>query len=283
MADKPQRLVPARPDVEESKAYMPRVPWRLALLAVLSIALVIVGYRWKEQRKADQLRATIVRAYDGELGEARAAYTAMRAKLEALVLSAASSGTDTLVDPRLHLPGLRSGQGLYLRLGLADAGSKAGIAKGAKAMTPDLIATCMALAPVSARGLYEKGEFLTDKWLEDTKKLQGVMQLRVQDEMLSRHLRADLPSVLGLLRADWLMLVLQEGVNRKVAPVRVFLWDLKRETLLLRTRVQAQGVLLTTRILSKDAPYSPALAEQGKESGGANDCSISSQLKALAR
>ncbi len=276
------RLIPARPDVDEAASYMPRIPWKLGLLAMLSLGVVIGGYMWKEQRKADALRAAIVQVHDGELGEARKAYQSLRDKLEGLVLSAAQSEPTTVVDPRLHIPGLRSGNGLYLRLQASDAHDKTKIAAGAKTMEPDLIATCMGLSPTSARGLYEKGEFLTPAWLDETKKLGDVMHLRVQDEMLSRHIRADLPSVLGLVRSDWFMLVLQEGPNRRDSPVSVFLWDLKRDEPLLHARVRAQGVLLTTRILSKDAPYTPKLSAEARNTTGASDCSIASQLKALA-
>jgi hypothetical protein len=104
--------------------------------------------------------------------------------------------------------------------------------------------------------------------------------------MLSRRIRADLPSVLGLTRSDWFMLVLQEGENRRDAPVRVFLWGLGQRgagpELLLRARVQSQGVLLTTRILSKDMPErAPQQDPERARAGAANDCSIAGQLKAL--
>jgi hypothetical protein len=108
-----------------------------------------------------------------------------------------------------------------------------------------------------------------------------VLSLRVQDEMLSRRIRADLPSVLGLTRSDWFMLVLQEGENRRDDPVRVFLWGLAQGELLLRARVQSQGVLLTTRILSKTTTQAPPIDPDRAHSGAANDCSIASQIKAL--
>lgn len=282
MSTKPQRLIPARPDAgDEPARYMPRIAWRYVALGAMSLAAVIGGYRWKETRKADDLRAAIIRVHQGELGDAREAYTRLRDTLEALVISAAQTTPDTVVDPRLHLPGLRSGHGLYLRLPLTYAQSKRGIERGAKAMEPDLIASCMGLLPASARGLYEKGEVLTDAWLAHATKETQVMRLRVQDEILSRHIRADLPSVLGLTRADWLLLVLQEGKDRRTFPVRVFLWDLRRGQPLLRARVQSQGALLSTRVLSKDAPYSPKLSDAAKSGSGAADCSIASQLTQL--
>jgi hypothetical protein len=276
-----QRLVPARPDThDDASAYLPKVPWRFVLLGALTVTTVIGGYYWKEQRKAGELRAAIIRVHETELAQAREAYVGLRDKLEGLVLSAAGARADDQIDRRLNIPGLRSGSGLYLRLPLAQAQTKAGIAEAAKAMAPDLIASCLGLAPISARGLYENGEFLLPSYLENVKKQTSVMHLRVQDEMLSRHIRADLPSVLGLMRSDWFMLVLQEGENRRDSPVRVFLWDLAHGDLLLRARVQSQGVLVSTHILSQANQTRTALPGE-RNTGAANDCSIASQLKQL--
>jgi hypothetical protein len=282
MTDKAKkRIIPARPETSDAAAYMPRIPWRVVIFALLSLTTVIVGYRWKQARKADNLRASIVRVHQEELKPARDAVTALREKLERLIVSAAQAKTETLLDPKLHIPGLRSGHGLYLRLPSADAQSPEAIAKRARVMEPDLIAGCMGLSPTSARGLYEKGEFLMPPWIDHVKSLRDVMTLRVQDEVLSRRIRSDLPSVVGLARSSWFMLVLEEGDNRRDFPVRVFLWGLRDEHLLLRARVQSIGTLITTRILSKDAPASPKLSEEAKSRSGASDCSIASQLKSL--
>jgi hypothetical protein len=276
------RLVPARPDASaDAAAYLPRIPWRYIVLGALSLTLLIGGYYLKERRKASDLRAAMVRVHEVELAQAREPYVALRDKLEGLIMDAAAAEPATLVDPRLHLPGLRSGNGLYLRLPLSEAGSKEAIAEAARWMEPDRIATCLGLAPPSARGLYEKGEFLMPAFLAEIQKQDNVLRLRVSDEMLSRRIRADLPSVLGLLRSDWFMLVLQEGENRRDSPVRVFLWDLQGGELLLRTRVKSQGVLLTSRILSQGMPNGPRPTSQEVTTGAANDCSIASQLKTL--
>jgi hypothetical protein len=261
---------------------MPRIPWRIVLVGALSVAAIVGSYLWKQKRKADDLRAAMVQVHDVELKQAQSAYIAMRDKLEDLILNAAGSEPTTLVDPRLHIPGLRGGDGLYLRLPLAEAQSKEGIARAAKLMEPDRIGNCLGLAPASARGLYEKGEFLLPAWLDQIKKQDSVLSLRVQDEMLSRRIKGDLPSVLGLLRSDWFMLVLQEGDNRRDHPVRVYLWDLAHQQLLLRAQVKSHGVLLTSRILSSSPPPAPAAPhEQEARTGAANDCSIASQLKQL--
>jgi hypothetical protein len=281
--NKVRRLVPARPHVaEDSRAYMPRIPWHYVALGALSLIVVMGGYYLKQRQKAEQLRAAMVQVHQVELAEARDVYTKLREKLEGLIVNAAAADPKTLVDPRLHLPGLRSGNGLYLRLPLSAATTRAGIAEEATVAEPDRIATCLGLAPASARGLYEKGDFLTPAYLKKLEQQTDVLHLRVEDEMLSRRIRADLPSVLGLARSDWFMLVLQEGDNRRDAPVRVFLWGLAQGELLLRARVQSEGALLTTRILSKTTSRAPPVDPERVRAGAANDCSIAGKLKVLA-
>jgi hypothetical protein len=279
------RLKPARPHAPDAKTagYLPRIPWRYVLLGMLSLATVIGGYLFKEQRKAVELRASILRVHETELAPAREAYIAAREKLERLVQSAAEAPTENVIDKRLHLPGLRSGTGLYLRLPLSAASDKADLAAHARAMEPDMIPNCLGLAPGSARGLYEKGEFLLPEFVAGLKEQDSVMHLRVRDDTLLRHIRSDLPSVLGSLRADWFLLVLQEGENRRDAPVRVFLWNLAHEELLLRARVQSQGILLTSHILSTGTNPSTAPEIKQRDTGAANDCSIAAELKRLTK
>jgi hypothetical protein len=284
MAEARQKLVPARPaSAEESAAYMPRVPWRLIVLGTLSLATVSGGYYLTQRRKAEALRAQILQVHEQELAEPKRRYFAYREKLEGLIVGAASRGKpESYADERLRIPGLRSGQGLYLRLTAKDAATAKGIARGAKAMEGDAIASCLGLTPASARGLWEKGDFLDESWAKRVRNMDSVMELRVTDTVLARHLKADLPAVLNMLRSDWFLLVLEQGQNRRDDPVDVFLWDLRSGDELLRGRIQAVGVLFAARIQSKDAPPSPKLPDERREAAAATDCSIAAQMKQLA-
>jgi hypothetical protein len=279
---KPTRLVAARPAVDhESAAYMPRVPWRILLLGALSAGTVTAGYWISQQHKAEALRSQILRVRDEQLAEPARRYLEFRKKLEDLILGAQAKVPDSYADKRLRLAGLRSGKGLYLRLSAKDASSPKGIAAGAAQMEADAIAPCLGLAPMSARGLWEKGSFLLPEWMEETRKNDSVMKLRVTDTMLANHIRSDLPAVLNMLRSDWFLLVLQQGENRREHPVDVFLWDLRSGQELLHGRIQAIGVMLSARIASKDAPRGPGRPIEGLEAATANDCSIAAQLKSL--
>ena len=277
----PSRLSPARPAVQDgSAAYMPRLPWRWILLGALSVTTVITGYVVSQQRKADALRSQIVQAHE-RLAEPARRYFEVRTRLEDWILAAASKAPDAYADKRLRIPGLRSGKGLYLRLMTKAAGTKQGIEKGALAMNADFIPSCLGLAPESARGLWEKGEFLKPEWIDQVRKDGSVMKLRVSDTVLERHMNGDLPAVLNMLRSDWFLLVLQPGETRHEQPVDVFLWDMRSGNQLLRGRVRSSGVLLGARIRTKNAPV-PTVAAGQREGAVADDCAIAGQIKQLA-
>jgi len=244
------------------------------------VTTVIAGYAISQERKAEALRSQIVQVHE-QLAEPARRYIEVREKLEDWIVAAARKAPDSYADHRLRIPGLRSGRGLYLRLAASDAATKGGIEKGALAMTADLIPACLGLAPESARGLWEKGTFLKPEWLEEARKDENVMKLRVTDAVLARHIRTDLPALLNMLRSDWFLLVLEQGKSRHGEPVDVFLWDMRSGAQLLRGRVQSSGVLLGARIRIQGAPAVGA-APGESEGAVADDCSIASQIKQLA-
>jgi hypothetical protein len=284
-ADKPAkpRLAAARPAAaEESAAYLPRIPWRFVILGAISVITVVAGYTLSERKKADALRSQIVQVHEQQLAEPARRYLAFRQKLEKWIGAAAARPPDRYADTRLRITGLHSGKGLYLRMPAKAAGSAKTIAAAAKAMDADLIASCLGLSPASARGLWEKGDFLDPQWLASARKDTGVMKLRVTDEVLARHIRADLPAVLNMLRTDWFLLALEQDDNRHVGPVDVFLWDVRSGDQLLRGRVQASGVLLSAHIASAGANNPRQALPDDPRGMTAGDCSLAAEIKQLA-
>lgn len=277
-----ERLVPARPASEaEVAAYMPKLPWRWLAIGAVSVAVVAGGYWLKERQRAETLRAQILRVHE-ELKEPAQRYLKFREKVEKLVLGTAGREPATFVDKRLRLPGLRSGRGMYLRLHARDVKDRKALAKGAAAMDGDVIASCMGLAPTVARDLWALGDFLEPEWIKSTRTQGSVMHLRVTDEMLARKMQNDLPTVLSLTRSDWLLLVVQQGENRRDQPVDVFLWDLRSDAQLLAARFKAEGALLPVRVRAPGAPNAPRLRAEDLDGSGSVDCSIAMQIKQLA-
>lgn len=275
------RLVPARPQsLEDAKRYLPHIPWRYIALVAIGLMLIIAGYKWKEQRKAVELRAHIAHVHQTELANERTTYMSFRSELEALVMAAAQARTDTAVVEDFRLQDLPSGRGVYLRIPLASASGPETIAQAAKLMQPDHIPSCLGLSPTSARELYEVGEILTPGFVRGLEQ-KSVMQLRVQDDTLTRRMQSDLPSIMASTRSDWFMLVLEEGKDRHDEPVRVMIWDLRRDSLLVRARVRSQRVVLTTRILSQGSTSAPKAGVTEDTTETVNDCSIAAALKKL--
>ena len=234
------------------------------------------------KRSARATHPSSDRARHEELEEPRKRYFRLREKVEKLVLAPAPARRPNRSTSALRIEGLRSGRGLYLRLLAKDLKDPKTIAAGAEASEADVINACMGLAPVSARGLWAQGEFLSPKRVAEAKAERSVMHLRVIDEMLARKIRTDLPPVLSLTKSDWLLLVVQQGDNRRDQPVDVFLWDLRNDTKLLSARIQAQGALMRTRMRVAGAPGAPRLRAEDLQGSGATDCSIAMQIKELA-
>ena len=291
MSDEDDRpaLEPARPDAAEGRgrpSYAPRLPWKWIVLGVAGIGALFATYYVRRGERQEALRAQMIALLEQEnLSELSDRTLAFRRKIEGWVMQAAEAGADgppeRYVDPRLHISGLRSGEGLYLRLPADFANSPERIEGAAIGMEQDAIMRCLGIAPMSARGLYEQGYFLTPEFEERIRTEPDMMDLRVLDDQLGRHVQVDAPVVASLLQADWFLLVVQRGDNRRDHPVDVFLWDLRRDQLLLRSRIQGRGLLVPVRMRFEgvSTPQAPRPAVQ---SGGAADCSIASQIRELA-
>lgn len=282
------RLKPARLRPEELDArpeYMPRIPWGWILGGVSLVAALAIGYRMRDTARAEELRAQLLLTHQTELGEVAERYRTFRERLERWTMDAASAGEpERWVDPRLRISGLHGGEGIYLRLLATDATSPEGIARGASAMEEDALTRCLGIAPASARGLYSSGDFLTEEFVEEIRTEPELMRLRVLDEIMAGAMTSDVPVVSTLLRAEYFLLVVQQGETRRDSPVDVYLWDMREERQLLRARFQARGILLPVRIdsllpgiaMPPDPPGRPSIT-----SAGATDCSIASQIKGL--
>ena len=277
-------LEPARPDAPrgEGPSYGPRFPWKWVLLGVGGIGAIFASYFIRQGQRQEALREDMLALHADQLSEVAERYLTFRQRIESYVREAGAAGEpETYVDPRLNISGLRSGEGLYLRLPADFTGDSEHIEGAARVMEPDAITRCLGLSPTSVRGLYEKGYFLTPDWVNEVRTEQEMMSLRVLDDQLGRHVQVDVPVVLSMLQADWFMLVIQQGESRRDAPVDVYLWDLRRNQQLLRARIQGRGLLVPVRLRFEGVNPAAAEGRPQVRSGGATDCSIASQIRAL--
>lgn len=263
-------------------AFGPRIPWKWILLGVAGIGLVFGSYFVRRDARKEALRDQMLELHEDQLTDVAERYLAFRQRIEGYVQSAHEAGEpEEYVHPHLNIAGLRSGEGLYLRVPADFAVDQEHIESAALQMVPDAIGRCLGLAPVSVRGLYEKGYFLTPEWVDDLRGEQDMMALRVLDDQLGRHVQVDVPVVLSMLQADWFMLVIQQGETRREGAVDVYLWDLDSNQQLLRTRIQSRGLLVPVRMRFEGVQNARAPGAPSATSGAAADCSIASQIRAL--
>lgn len=280
---KPAQLLPE--ELGERAAYAPKIPWGLIAGFVGLVVVFVVVYRARDASRTEALRAELLETHATELGELSREYMTFRERLERWTMDAAAAGEpDRWVDPRLRIAGLHGGDGIYLRLMAEYADTPDGIEGSALSQEEDALTRCLGIAPASARGFYQSGMFLTPMWVDQIREETDLLRLRLYDEQMANAIASDLPVLSTMMSAQYFLLVIQQGVNRRDAPVDVYLWDLREEQQLLRGRFQGRGILIPVRIDSMlpgvDMPPAPA-GRPSMTSGGAHDCSIASQIKAL--
>lgn len=272
-------LKPATFDEDEERTFAPKRPWKWVVGAAVALALVVGFYQWRDRSRILELRQEIATDYQADVMPVAARVNAFREQLEGWIMEVGQDTPETWVDPRLDLSGLHRASGVYLRLHADSTGESLAIRDSALTMEPDAITRCLGLAPLSLRGFYERSEFLTNVWLDDALAADTVLRLRVfQDEMARREER-DLPLMTDMTQSDYFLLVLQHGENRHDAPVDVYLWDLRSDQLLLKTRAQANGTLIPARIAIGGPPT--GITRPLPQRSGVADCSIASQIRAV--
>lgn len=281
MTDDITQLRPARPDPEGKRpSYMPRLPWKwiggLGLFFTLSIGTCQI----RERQEVAAMKASVLKAQQTQLGPISARYNALLGKVYRFTTAAGQRRPESYVDPRLKLDVLGSGKGLYLRLKAKDAVDTQHIQNGGLDMQPDAIPACLGLSPAWFPELYAHGTFLEEAFMKQAQGAESIMKLRVIAEEIRQRSKRDLPFVAEAINAQWFMLVLERGDNRRDAPVDAYIWDLRDDTLLFSGSAQADGVLVSARIAV--AGTTPGQYAAGKQSGAAQDCSIAAKLRALA-
>ena len=76
--------------------------------------------------------------------------------------------------------------------------------------------------------------------------------------------------------ADYFLLLVVQGQSRLEDPVDVFLWDLRSDELVLRSRTENRGKLITVR--SQIGPKAEGARAEGDPIAVA-DCSIAAHIK----
>ena len=273
-------LKPARLDeAVEARAYRNKFPWKWVTVGVLVVGAVVGGYQWKKYRDTSALRTRILNVHERELGPRRARVLTLERRIEGFVADALQRVPTDTADGRVDVNQLRHGQGLYLRISAGSITGPSQVGEAARSMQADAIMNCMGLSPVSARTLYEKGQFLEPAWTNAVRDASDVLRLRVLEEELAHRVRTDLPVAEHAARSDWFMLAIERGASRTSGPVDFYIWNLRDSANLLSVRTTANGGFITVRAnLNGDAVGTPSPAVE--RAAVAADCSIASQVLA---
>ncbi len=273
-------LKPATYEEPEERAFKPPSPWKWIVAVTVALAVIIGYYQWRQRSKEQAMRDEIVQTYGAEVEPVAQRVRDFRAKLESWVTQVAHDAPETWVDERLDLSGLHGASGVYLRVHEDAVDDPGTLADAGRSMGPDAIARCLGLSPLSLRGLYERAAFVEPQWLERVNAADDNLRLRVIKDELDRRASRDLPVLMDMVQSDYFLLAVQHGSDRREHPVDVYLWDLRRDALLLKTRTQARGALIPVRVGLGDTPYGTAPAPQLR--AGVTDCSIASQVREAA-
>jgi hypothetical protein len=243
----------------------------------LVVALVAGAYFWRQKVRADELRERIRAQHTEHVAPVLDELDATRIELEAKALAAKSGAANRLVEAEVPLSALHDKEMVYLQVRAPDLASEAGLRGAVESEEEDAIGACLGLELTPLSALSEVPEVLTAKWLARVDDTNDMQRLSVREEQLMRAIERELPALKDRVPADYFLLLVVQGKSRLRDPVDVFLWDLEQDKLVLRSRTENRGRLITVR--SQIGPKS----DSGKAAGDpivTADCSIAAHIKA---
>jgi hypothetical protein len=273
----PTELTPAEFDGVRRNRYRPRVPWARIGFVVLLVTLISGAYFWRQKIRADALRERIAALHAERVAPILAQLEATRADLEAKALEAKSGAAKRLVEAEVPLSALHDRKVVYLKLRAPELASEQTLRAAIDSEEVDAIGACLGLELTPLRELSDVPEVLTVKWLRRVDDTNDMQRLSVREEQLRRAIERELPALERRVPADYFLLLLVQGKSRLRDPVDLFLWDLAEDKLVLRSRTENRGRLITVR--SQIGPKSDSAKVKGDPIVTA-DCSIAAHIKA---
>jgi hypothetical protein len=274
----PPELTPAEFDGRAKNRYRPRFPWARVGLVALAAALIAGAYFWRQRVRADALRDRMESRHAEVVAPVLDALQATKRDLEEKALSASTGAASRVVEAGVPLSALHDHEVVYLRIPAAALRSIEALRPAIDSEEPDAIGACLGLELTPLSELSEVPEVLTRKWLERTKETNDMRRLSVREEQLDRAIERELPTLNQRVPADYFLLVVVQGKSRLTDPVDVFLWDLARDKLVLRSRTENRGRLIPVR--SQIGPAAEAGRAVPEDPIAAADCSIAAHVKA---
>ena len=273
----PSELTPAEFDGVARNRYRPRLPWTRIGFVVLVAALFAGAYFWRQKVRADELRERIRAQHAEQVAPVLDELAATRLDLEGKALDAKSGAANRLVEAEVPLSALHDKEMVYLQVRAPELASEEGLRAAVQAEEKDAIGACLGLELTPLSTLSDVPEVLTVKWLARVDDTNDMQRLSVREEQLTRAIERELPALRERVPADYFLLLVVQGKSRLRDPVDVFLWDLERDKLVLRSRTENRGRLITVR--SQIGPKADSAKAAGDPIAIA-DCSIAAHIKA---
>jgi len=273
----PSELTPAEFDGVRRNRYRPRIPWARVGFVVLVASLIAGAYFWRQKVRADELRERIRVQHVEHVAPVLDALEATRIELEDKALGAKSGAANRLVEAEVPLSALHDKEMVYLQVRAPELASDDGLRAAIESEEEDAIGACLGLELTPLSALSDVPEVLTAKWLARVDDTNDMQRLSVREEQLTRAIERELPALKERVPADYFLLLVVQGKSRLRDPVDVFLWDLAQDKLVLRSRTENRGRLITVR--SQIGPK----ADSSKAAGDpivTADCSIAAHIKA---
>ncbi len=273
----PSELTPAEFEGAPRNRYRPGLPWRRIGFVVLAALVVLGAYFWRQKVRADALRERIQSLHAAEVAPVLERLRVTSADLREKALAAKSGAARRLVEAEVPLSALHDEQVVYLRVRAPELRSAQSLEAAIDSTRDDAVGACLGLELTPLAELSEVPEVLTEKWLARSDETNDMQRLSVREEQLRRAIDRELPALSERVPADYFLLLVVQGKSRLEDPVDVFLWDLREDALVLRSRTENRGTLITVR--SQIGPKAEAARAESDPIAVA-DCSIAAHIKA---
>jgi hypothetical protein len=273
----PSELTPAEFEGAPKNRYRPGIPWRRVGVVALVAALIVGAYFWRQKVRADALRERIYTLHAEEVAPVLDALESTSIELHTKALSAKTGAATRLVEAEVPLSALHDEQVVYLRVRAPELRDAETLAVAVQGEREDAIGACLGLELTKLSALSDVPEVLSAKWLARSDETNDMQRLSVREEQLRRAIERELPALRERVPADYFLLLVVQGKSRLEDPVDVFLWDLREDALVLRSRTENRGKLISVR--SQIGPKSDTARAEGDPIAVA-DCSIAAHIKA---
>ena len=281
MTEQDSNITPAKYEEGGARPFAQSLPWKGIVVAILFIGLFVGGYLYYQEKRTNALRDQVAQNFASSVRPAIPKIKAFESKINTWVMRASKNpNPKTWADPKLNINGLHGAQGVYLRILEANTTDTDKIAVATQLADEDAITNCLGFAPLTLKSLYAVADLTGDSWLNELSNTHDYMRLSVMQEQLANRTSRDLPVLLNVVQSDYLLLAIVRGESRFEDPVDVYMWDIKRNKPLLRTRTKAKGMLVSVKIALDGTPRGAAKPLPKKS--GAADCSIASQIREAA-